>query len=78
MNLTNRTELFVNFNRAELELKKIVRIKLEFRAEPIPIELSRTQTSSTQLDSFPALFKRKIKKKEIHYCKKRKKYIKQE
>ena len=46
----------MNFKRAEFELKKSsIRTRVEFRAEPILIEPSRAQTSSTRLDSFPAL-----------------------
>jgi hypothetical protein len=35
--------------------KSSCRTRAEFRAEPVLIESSRAQTSSTRLDSFPAL-----------------------
>jgi len=44
MNLTNRTKLFVNFKRVELELKKdLYQTRIEFRAEPILIESNRVR-----------------------------------
>lgn len=55
-NLTNQTELFVNFKRTELELKKgSYETQIEFRAESVIIESSQVQLSSTRLDSFLAL-----------------------
>jgi len=58
MNLSNRTELFMNFKRVELELKKkgLCQTRVEFRVMLILIEMSRTQTNLIRLDSFSALF----------------------
>jgi len=51
LNLTSRTELFVNFKRAELELKKLVRFKLESSFEPSQFLSSQVELRQVRLDS---------------------------